>query len=207
MFNKEIYKFTTQNKIPYIIDCGANIGLSAIYFHRLYPQAEILAFEPDPAIFDILEKNVSAANASDKIKRVQACLSDTNGEVNFYPDGADGGTISHADDTVQAVKVPAVLLSDYLTKPVDFLKIDIEGAEYDVLNSISNKLNMIENIFVEYHSFVQQPQQFGEILIILKNAGFRYYIEHVGIRSDEPYLHRNEDHGMDMQINIYGYRA
>lgn len=129
------------------------------------------------------------------------------GEVNFYPDGADGGTISYADKNIKAVKVPAVLLGDYIKKPVDFLKIDIEGAEYDVLDSIVNKLDMVKNIFIEYHSFVDQPQQFGEILDILKKSGFRYYIEHIGIRSKKPYLHRNEDHGMDMQINIYGYRA
>src|SRR5688572_20822569 len=48
IFKREIYRFTTVNNAPKIIDCGANIGLSVIYFKRLYPAAKIVAFEADP---------------------------------------------------------------------------------------------------------------------------------------------------------------
>jgi hypothetical protein len=56
---EEIYKFTTTSQQPYIIDCGANIGLSLYYFKKWYPSSKILAFEPDEQIFNILEKNIS----------------------------------------------------------------------------------------------------------------------------------------------------
>ena len=46
IFIENIYKQTLREK-PYIIDCGANIGMSVIYMKQLYPQAEIIAFEPD----------------------------------------------------------------------------------------------------------------------------------------------------------------
>ena len=57
IIEKEIYKFSTDNPAPYIIDGGANIGLSVLYFKRSYPNSRILAFEPDPDIFTVLEKN------------------------------------------------------------------------------------------------------------------------------------------------------
>ena len=60
IFEKEIYRFSSDIENPKIIDCGANIGLSAIYFNRLYPKAEITAFEAEPAIFKTLKKNVSS---------------------------------------------------------------------------------------------------------------------------------------------------
>jgi len=206
IFRKEIYKFETDTKTPFIIDCGANIGLLIPYVLKEYPQAEIIAFEPDPAIFEILKMNIASAGGETNTTPIQACLAKEAGEVTFYPDGADGGTMSYSDSTKKPITVQAVCLSDYITKKVDFLKMDIEGAEYEVLTSIVPKLQLVERIFIEYHSFTSQTQRLDEILAQLNTAGFRYYIEHIGIRSDEPYIQRNVNHGMDMQINIYGYR-
>jgi|AntRauTorckE6833_2_1112554.scaffolds.fasta_scaffold15632_2 FkbM family methyltransferase len=206
IFKKEIYKFKTDTDTPFIIDCGANIGLLIPYVLKQYPQAEIIAFEPDPVIFEVLKKNVAGAGGQTNTTCLQACLAKETGEVTFYPDGADGGTMSYSDSETTSITVPAVRLDEYITKKVDLLKIDIEGAEYEVLESIASKLHFVERIFVEYHSFANQTQHFDEILSQLKAAGFRYYIEHIGIRSEEPYIQRHVDHGMDMQINIYGYR-
>src|SRR5215203_998957 len=54
IFKRGIYRFETQSDSPVIIDCGANIGLSVIYFKRLFPAARIIAFEADPSVFDVL---------------------------------------------------------------------------------------------------------------------------------------------------------
>jgi len=59
IFLKEIYKFQGKNSKPIIIDLGANIGLSTIYFKYLYPEAKVLALEADPEIFRYLELNVA----------------------------------------------------------------------------------------------------------------------------------------------------
>jgi len=58
IYLQEVYKFCTDQIDPLIIDAGANIGLSLIYFKRLYPQARIIAYEPDNSIFKLLESNV-----------------------------------------------------------------------------------------------------------------------------------------------------
>ena len=207
IFDKEIYKFKSDTNSPFIIDCGSNIGLSVIYFKKLFPQAKILTFEPDPEIFKVLEENLHSSDTGNDVERIQACLASTTGEVVFYPDQADGGTMLHQNVGTHKISVPSMELGPFMTRPVDFLKIDIEGAEHEVLESIKTKLPLVKNIFVEYHSFVDKTQCLDNILFLLKQAGFRYYIEHIGIRSKNPYSHRTVDHGMDLQINIYGYRV
>ncbi len=59
IFGQRIYQFASPNPVPYIIDGGANIGLSALYFKRLFPQSRVVAFEPDPAIYQLLQCNMS----------------------------------------------------------------------------------------------------------------------------------------------------
>lgn len=207
IFKKKIYTFDTTEQKPYVIDCGSNIGLSVIFFKQLFPHAEIVAFEPDPVIYQVLQKNIISAGVAEGVTCVGACLSAEQGSVTFYPDGSDGGSNINHGQATKEITVPAVVLSDYITKSVDFLKIDIEGAEFEVLSSSRESLAKVKNIFVEYHSQTAQAQNLDDILSILKSAGFRYYIEHIGIRSKFPYLARNSDHGMDLQLNIYGYRA
>ncbi|PIZ54184.1 FkbM family methyltransferase [Candidatus Uhrbacteria bacterium CG_4_10_14_0_2_um_filter_41_21] len=204
---KEIYRFACTTEKPFIIDCGSNIGLSVIYFKKLFPTAEIIAFEPDPNIYNILQKNIAAAKIATDVTVVQACLGDSDKKIKFYSDGADGGSITSSDVSTRTIEVPQQRLDTYVNKPVDFLKMDIEGSEYTVLQNIVPKLHLIDKIFIEYHSFVDQEQNLDNILSILKGAGFRYYIEHVGIRSNHVYIHQESYHGMDLQINIYGYRT
>ena len=55
IFVDEIYKFDSKDEEPVIYDCGANIGMSCLYFKILYPKARITAFEGDPIITDVLE--------------------------------------------------------------------------------------------------------------------------------------------------------
>lgn len=206
IFTRQIYKFKTERENPFIIDCGANIGLSTIYLKKLYPSAKILAFEPDPEIFSVLKKNLESSKTITGVTCIQACLAKEPGEVTFFSDHADGGSTTSAIENTQAIKVQAVSLQNYLTEPVDFLKIDIEGSEYEVVMSISDKLKDVSNIFIEYHSFAQGEQRLDEILSTLKNAGFRYYLEPGGAHSKNPFINQFVYAGMDMQVNIFGYR-
>ena len=57
LFDMELYRFTTTEDIPRIIDCGASIGLTSCYFKHLYPKSDIVAFEPDPRVFEVLKRN------------------------------------------------------------------------------------------------------------------------------------------------------
>ena len=102
------------------------------------------------------------------------------------------------------IEVDAVTLNSFITSAIDFLKIDIEGAEYRVLKSIEDRLHFVEKIFVEYHSFPNQEQELDRILTLLRKANFRYYL-YPSVNKDLPF--QGIDSGeMDMQLNIYAIR-
>jgi FkbM family methyltransferase len=205
LFETEIYKFNTSTESPYIIDCGANIGLAIIYFKQIYPDAEILAFEPDPKVFDALKFNIQTFNF-DNVTLINKAVWNKVEILKFYSEGADGGRKALVSDSDNIIEVQTVQLRDYITQKVDFLKIDIEGAEYEVLKDISDLLHNVERIFVEYHSFVGQSQHIPELLEIIKNAGFRLHISSPGFSSNSPFLHLTEYAQMDNQLNIFGFR-
>jgi FkbM family methyltransferase len=201
IFNKEIYRFQTQTEIPVLIDCGANIGLSTIYFKTLYPKSQITSFEPDKKIFDILDDNIKSSRF-DGITLINKGLSKESGHVSFFSEGADGGRIAVESDKKHLATVEVTRLSPYLNKHVDFLKIDIEGSEVNVIEECKDHLKNVDNIFIEYHSFSTKKQELDTILNILTKAGFRYYIERVGIESKHPFMRFENYAGYDLQLNI-----
>ena len=206
IFDQNIYKFKSSNPNPYIIDGGANIGLASIYLKFLYPDSEIVAFEPDPSIFEILKSNIEAYNFTG-IELIQKGLWNEDTSISFKSEGADAGLIATLDKTVIATdSIKVISLKPYLKKTVDFLKLDIEGAETVVLKDIENDLDNVERIFVEYHSFVGQKQTLNEIIDILTKANFRLHVSSPGIMSKSPFIKLNSYNNMDMQLNIYGMK-
>lgn len=205
IFKKGTYKFNTFSNNPYIIDCGANIGLSIIYFKTIYPDADVIAFEPDKQIFSILTKNVQSFKLN-KVRLVSKAIWSKKTTLNFQAEGADAGRIITTTTREDTKRIHTDCLIDYLNKPVALLKIDIEGAELEALESCKNKLHFVENLFIEYHSFVNQKQKLDKIIQILLDQNFKLYINSPGFSSAQPFISRNIYRGMDMQLNIYAYR-
>ncbi len=205
IFEREIYKFVTSVAAPYILDGGANIGLSVIYFKKLYPNAKLVAFEPDPKIYSVLQKNVKNANLQD-VELVNRALWNEETSLWFASEGSDAGRI--ADDITDAkdCEVKTVRLRDYLDRPIDFLKLDIEGAETVVMEDCHDKLGDIQRIFVEYHSFEGRPQALDTMLTILKDGGFRVHV-HADNPSHQPFTEQKLTAGMDLQLDIFAYRV
>src|SRR5438105_2732424 len=65
IFVNHCYAFRSGTQSPLILDCGANIGLSTLYFKRAFPNARIIAFEPDPRVYEALVHNVHGNGYSD----------------------------------------------------------------------------------------------------------------------------------------------
>lgn len=204
VFERQIYKFKTKNRAPKIIDGGANIGLSAIYFKQLYPESSVIAFEPDDMAFEALRKNLASFGYND-VECLQKALWNSDTSLQFLHEGADGGRIALPEDKGTLVTIAATRLRPYLTEPVDLLKLDVEGAETDVLKDCSDLLHNVEYLFVEYHSFANKPQSLNTIIDIMDKAGFRLHI-HPPLTSPQPFCRRNIYFGMDMQLNIFGFR-
>ncbi len=201
IFGVGIYEFATYKEKPRIIDCGANIGLSVIFFKTLHPMANIIAIEADPSIFDYLKKNLGELGCDD-VSLIQKAVAATNGEVTFFTEGADAGRLGISINGVEkSIKVQCTTIDELIMdQEVDFLKIDIEGAETDVILGSKN-LHLVKNLFVEYHSFQSSHQRLHEILAKLSGSGFRYFIN-APFCPKKPFNQIESYLGMDLQLNI-----
>ena len=205
LFKDEVYKFASQKSNPFIIDCGANMGMSVIYFKTLFPGSHIVAFEADPYIFSFLEKNIQSFGLND-VTVINKAVWDKNDDVlSFLAEGGAGGRVQEKSGQHKFVDVITARLRDYLTEEIDFLKIDIEGAEGKVLADCKDRLGFVKNLFIEYHSMENTTQNLQLILQIVQDAGFRYHIK-VAYSTRFPFIERKLNFGMDTQLNIFCYR-
>ena len=205
IFADRNYAFPSPEN-PIILDCGANVGSSVAFFKREYPHAHITAYEADKAIFSYLEENVKRNNFHD-ITLINKAIWTHNEGIEIGSEGADGGGIFSEEKRHQ---VDSIRLSEELEKfkTIDLLKIDIEGAETEVIKDCEHELHRIHHIFIEYHSYVDKQQDLGEILQILEQQNFRYFIKSEADR-EQPFLNRKNKSNppMDLQLNIFAYRS
>ena len=167
-----------------------------------------MPFEPDPYIFQYLVFNLHSFGFKD-VAIFQKGLWEANTSLLFESDGADAGFLNNNYNkklTPYFKKVPVISLKSYLNKHVDFLKLDIEGAETKVLTDIQDELKNVERIFVEYHSFINQQQTLDTVISILSRAKFRLYITSPSLLSPSPFSKIKTYKNMDLQLNIFGYR-
>ncbi len=198
------YAFACDRPDPVIIDCGSNIGISVLFFKKLFPHAQVTCFEPDPSSFALLQKNL-AANLYSDVQAHAIALSDRVGEITFYNDPGTAGNLCMSTDPARmnkhAITVPTAKLSDYIAGPVDYLKIDVEGAEDAVMQDLvhSGKLRHVQKLFMEYHHHIHAAQdKLAGMLQILETHGFGYTLGTA--RLAPPAAHEFQD------ILIYAYR-
>lgn len=187
VFNDAYYNFESSTASPFIIDGGANIGIATIFFKDLYPQAKIICFEADPNIFVTLKKNVVANKLTD-VTLINAALANKKGMIDFYGqvNGADldarGNSIIEVwgmQRTVSGkISVPAEQLSDYINEPVDLLKLDVEGAEQQILEEIQHKLHFVKQIVAEVHcsKTMDSVNSLTKIIDILTKSNFEHQL-------------------------------
>lgn len=205
IFVERIYDFPFDGDEPVILDLGANIGLSVLFFKKLYPKAKIIAFEADPKIFSYLRENIHGNGFTD-VELVNKAAWNRETKLLFCSEGADGGRAASADDG-NLIEVDAVDMAQYLEgEKIDFLKMDIEGAEEFVLPACKKILPNIGRIFMEYHSKADRTQCLDQLLGILSEAGFRLHV-HTILSSPSPFTEIRTVAGFDLQLNIFGWRA
>jgi FkbM family methyltransferase len=178
-----VYSFRAATPAPTIIDCGSNIGMSILFFKRLYPGARIVGFEPDRDTFAKLAENARLNTLAD-VELHNRAVSDREGTITIYTNAdADGSLVTSIMEERVSGKsqtVETVRLSTFITGEVDLLKLDIEGAENLVLPELaaSGKLRRIREMFIEYHHhhLAADDDGFAMILGILEEHGFGYQI-------------------------------
>lgn len=206
IFEEQVYKFETTSDPVLIIDCGSNIGLSIIYFAKNYPAAHIIGFEPDKKIFELLKKNIGEFGCTARVELHNQAVWTEDTVLKFHSTGSLGGSIQNGSSAEEnIVDVEAVRLRNFLNQKVDFLKLDIEGPEIEVLTDCNPLLGNVENIFVEYHCPKNEKQKLDSLLRLLSENGFRYYIRQAYENMRYPYLQKHGEF-MDIQLNIFGFR-
>ena len=133
------YDFDIGFEPTRIIDCGANIGLSSLFFHRKYPNATVVAVEPETSNFTMLEKNVrpytniKCLNNGIWNKTVNLEISSENSENEKW--GFTVKEINHSSNTsIKAVTIIDIM-NQFKMDEIDILKMDIEGSELEVFSS------------------------------------------------------------------------
>lgn len=205
IFADEFYYFKTESAQPVIFDCGANIGMSVLYFKKRHPNARILAFEAEPGIAALLRQNLNTNGINDITIIDKAVWTNEEG-ILFGSESADSSSIF---STSSKRKIASVRLKDYLQKEaqVDFLKIDIEGAELEVLDDCRDSLANVKNLFVEFHSYIGNPQGLAGVVKVFEENGFRYFVDTNQHRLKPFVNHRYRGNDvMDLQLNIFGWR-
>ncbi|MBZ5500377.1 MAG: FkbM family methyltransferase [Acidobacteriia bacterium] len=181
---RRLNDFVPDSDHPVILDCGANIGFSVLNYKRQFPKAKIVAFEPDPQFTPVLRRNLARNGAAD-VEVVEAAAWIREGEAKWLCEGIDGSKIidSNQEDP-GTTRVRTVDLADYLADPVDLLKLDIEGAEYQVVTHLGNRLHTVKNVVIECHLDQSNIIRFGKMLEALVAAGFKVSVNSFGLWRD-----------------------
>ena len=205
IFLEKHYEYATDASEPFILDCGAHIGMSALYFALRHPRATIHAFEADADIAHILAKNVEAFGLDNVTAHNAAVWTHDHG-VNFQVEGSDSGAVN-AD---AATKAPSIRLRDILAdNAVDMLKMDIEGAEFEVLEDCADVLRNVRATVLEAHCLTPE-QKPGRILNLLEDAGFTCrlndltFVSWTPEKQTTPFTHIQDKRQL---FNIYAWRS
>ncbi len=207
LFVNEFYKFRPETDRPKIIDCGSYIGTSILYFKVNYPNAIVNGFEPDETNFSLVEENLKNWNFPDT-RVTNAAIWINNGSISFHAKGSMASKIeTGANHDGDKKTVTCVRLRDLLNEEIDFLKIDIEGAEYEVLKDCEENLGFVKNLFVEYHGIYSEMYKLNEILGILERNKFKYYIKEGSPVYAKPFWDRNKVGDYDIILNIFAFKS
>src|SRR5271170_4008834 len=128
---------SAANPVRVIVDGGANIGIETLRFRHFHPEARIVAIEPDSGNFEILSRN---AGADGKIELLKSGLWSHNCRLHIIPGASAEGFRAEEvkgepqPGDVDAVSIPSIMKA-YGLDEIDILKLDIEGAEYQVFSA------------------------------------------------------------------------
>lgn len=148
VFIDDDYAFDYPRDPSVIVDAGAHIGCASVWFARRFPRARIISVELDRANFELLERNTSRlAN----VTAIHAALWPTSGQVSIEnPDDETWSFRATEGEGVGAVTIPE-LMERFGIDRIDLLKLDIEGAEADVLAASGPWIGDVDMVVAELH--------------------------------------------------------
>lgn len=179
IFTENCYYIELEKEDPLIVDLGSHIGVSVVYFKMLFPKSRILAFEPIPSSFKLLEKNVHL-NQLENVELFEAVVAPKSGVLRIQEPVGEGAWTSGAGiipkgwkgiQDNREIKVEAVGIQEIIQERIDILKMDIEGMEYEVIRNMGPNIRNVANMIIEVHP--RKDHRIEEIKKILTQNGFR----------------------------------
>lgn len=158
-----------------IVDLGSNIGMSILWYKLRWPNCRILGVEASPEIFVFLQRNVQELS---NVTVVNQAVGDRAGQIMFYstPDSLMGSTNPLRGGNI-GIMIEMTPMSEFITGPIDLLKIDVEGSEIAAFAELeaSGKLPLIGQMFIEYHHHLpRRGDSLAAFLCRLERNGFQY---------------------------------
>jgi FkbM family methyltransferase len=151
----ESYNINLKNTPKYIIDCGANVGISTRYFRKIYPESIIIAIEPDLRNFLQLQKNTIGT----KIINYRVALHHESTTLRLSDNSLSTYSkrfidVQNGHEEVHALPLQAIFLESKWPK-IDLIKIDIEGAEEALFKNNDPWIKLVNVFVIEFHDYLK----------------------------------------------------
>ena len=164
-----------------VIDIGAHIGAFSVWAAKQAISGQVYAFEPNLENYGLLEEN-KQLNALTNLQTFELAVSDKVGEAVLF--NSEHMSLSHSffeassqNKTVVRTTSLAEILQTNKIDRVNYLKIDVEGAEYLILlNTPSKVLSRVDKIFIEYHDYLDHGHKYNDLVKYLVDNGFEVEI-------------------------------
>ena len=198
--------FALSREINYVVDVGANMGFTALMYHFAYPNAKILAVEPSSYNMKFLQRNVDRIENIDtlqvaavsKTRELEIALPsrEQRGDIQLVTEEWDNtGAISiYGETDLYREQVKGVRLDDVVTQRVDFLKLDIEGAELEALKG-AHRILSEDTPFIQIElrvaNLLMAHTDVHEVHRLIQSYGYARVGRYAG---DSIYCHTGEDY-------------
>ena len=161
-----------------VVDIGANIGAFSVLAAKKAFDGKIYAYEPDKENYDMLKKN-TGLNDLHNVFVSNAAVTGKRGYIDFFTSKLNnGGHSIYGTDSKKATKVKSTTLSGIFKinnlKKINYLKIDAEGSEYDILlNTPAEIIRKVDKIALEYHDYLNHGHDYNDLKEYLEGNGFK----------------------------------
>lgn len=163
VFENDDYGAVRKMNLPpdaRIVDLGANVGVTSLYFASLYPRCQILAVEPDAANADLAERNCRGLIAAGRLRLERAfaggsdgtaCIDRTDQSWGFKKSDASPAAAAGAADAIPCLSM-TTLLARHPMDRIDLLKCDVEGSEAELFANCAPWIDRVRNLVIEVHA-------------------------------------------------------
>lgn len=197
--------YTRAHDVNYVVDVGANLGFTAIMLSLAFPGAKVLAIEPSSHNLKYLRKNTldmdnieivqAAAFGSERKLEIALPTKEQRGDISLGNEAFDNtGAISvYADGDLYRETVRGVRLDDIVTQKVDYLKLDIEGAEYEALKG-AHRILTEDKPMIQIEMRIASSHMAGHSIHDLHRLILSYgYVRMGKYHGDSLYCHKSVD--------------